>query len=157
MSQQDLTSARLELLAGRFDEARSAFDRAAVALDRAGERVLRARLDLEHGEALAQRGDPLARQLRADAARRFEQLGLALPTQPQGPQTGSPGGPDGLTKRQLEVLLLLAEGLTSQQIADRLVVSVNTVNRHVSDAYRKIGVSNRVGAAAYVARHGLAR
>jgi DNA-binding NarL/FixJ family response regulator len=67
----------------------------------------------------------------------------------------SPQAQDGLTRRQLEVLLLLSEGLTNQEIAERLVVSINTVNRHVSDTYRKIGVSNRVGAAAYAARTGL--
>lgn len=64
--------------------------------------------------------------------------------------------PDGLTGRQLEVLVLLSSGLTNQQIAERLVVSINTVHRHVADIYRKIGVANRVGAAAYVARHRLA-
>jgi DNA-binding CsgD family transcriptional regulator len=126
MSQRDLTLGRLALLLGHADEARTAFERARVALDGAHERTLRGLLDGERQQALA-------------AA--FE---------------GSPdSGPGGLTRRQLEVLLLLAEGMTSQQIAERLVVSVNTVNRHVADIYRKIDASNRVGAAAYVARHGL--
>jgi DNA-binding CsgD family transcriptional regulator/pimeloyl-ACP methyl ester carboxylesterase len=61
-----------------------------------------------------------------------------------------------LSDRELEVLRLLAAGRSNQQIADELVISVNTVNRHVSNVYAKTGVANRAEAATYAARHGIA-
>ncbi len=47
---------------------------------------------------------------------------------------------------------LLAAGHTNNEIASALVVSVHTVERHLQNAYRKIGVRNRADAAAYIAR-----
>ncbi|HEU0073914.1 MAG TPA: alpha/beta fold hydrolase [Dehalococcoidia bacterium] len=64
--------------------------------------------------------------------------------------------PDGLSQREAEVLRLLAVGKSNQQIADELVISLNTVNRHVSNIYAKIGAANRAEAAAYATRRGLA-
>jgi DNA-binding NarL/FixJ family response regulator len=55
--------------------------------------------------------------------------------------------PAGLTDRQMEVLMLLAEGLTNAEIADRLVVSVRTVDHHVSAVLQKLGVTSRQEAA----------
>ena len=65
-------------------------------------------------------------------------------------------GPDGLTGREIEVLRLLAGGCTNQQIADALVISQNTVLRHVTNIFGKIGASNRVEASTYAHRHNLA-
>ena len=62
----------------------------------------------------------------------------------------------GLSARELEVLRLLAAGRSNQQIADELVISLNTVNRHVSNIYAKIGAANRAEAASYATRRGLA-
>jgi DNA-binding NarL/FixJ family response regulator len=65
-------------------------------------------------------------------------------------------GPLGeLSRRELEVLALVAEGLSNQEIAERLVLSKHTVNRHVSNILRKLGVSSRVAAASLAVRHGL--
>ena len=61
-----------------------------------------------------------------------------------------------LSTRELEVLRLLAVGKSNAQIADALVISVNTVNRHVSNIYAKTGVANRAEAATYAARNGIA-
>jgi DNA-binding CsgD family transcriptional regulator len=66
-----------------------------------------------------------------------------------------PSYPDGLSEREVEVLRLVAAGLTNQQIADELTVSAHTAVRHVSNILRKAGVANRVEAAAYAIRHGL--
>jgi DNA-binding NarL/FixJ family response regulator len=55
--------------------------------------------------------------------------------------------PLGLTPRQEEVLSLLADVLTNAEIADRLVVSVRTVDHHVSTVLQKLGVSTRREAA----------
>lgn len=60
-----------------------------------------------------------------------------------------------VTPRELEVLCLLAEGLTDKQIAERLVVSEHTVHRHVASILRKLDLPSRTAAAAYAFRRGL--
>jgi DNA-binding CsgD family transcriptional regulator len=66
-------------------------------------------------------------------------------------------GPHELTKRELEVLRLLSTGETNREIAASLVVSVRTVDRHVSNIYAKLGISSRAAAASYAHQHGLVR
>jgi len=63
--------------------------------------------------------------------------------------------PDGLSEREVEVLRLVAAGSSNQQIADELVISLNTVRRHVSNVFDKIGVANRTQATAYALRNSL--
>jgi pimeloyl-ACP methyl ester carboxylesterase/DNA-binding CsgD family transcriptional regulator len=62
----------------------------------------------------------------------------------------------GLSQREAEVLRLLAAGRSNQQIADELVISVNTVIRHVANIFDKTGAANRTQAAAYAKDRGLA-
>jgi predicted ATPase/DNA-binding CsgD family transcriptional regulator len=76
-----------------------------------------------------------------------EIVGLARPS--------LPGHPAGLTVREVEVLRLVAAGLTDAQVADRLVLSVRTVHSHVRSIYRKLGVSSRTAATGYAFRQGL--
>jgi two-component system, NarL family, response regulator LiaR len=61
----------------------------------------------------------------------------------------------GLTPRERDVLRLLVEGLTNQQIAERLVVSEHTVHRHVTNILRKLDLPSRTAAAAHAVRSGL--
>lgn len=56
-----------------------------------------------------------------------------------------------LTEREVELLYLVAEGLTNNEIAEQLALSARTVERHLSNVYRKLGVSGRAGRAAAVA------
>jgi DNA-binding NarL/FixJ family response regulator len=63
--------------------------------------------------------------------------------------------PDGLTRREVDVLRLIAAGKTNREIADELTISVYTVERHVHNAYTKLAVRNRADATAYVLRHAL--
>ena len=63
---------------------------------------------------------------------------------------------DGLSAREAEVLRLLAMGRSNAQIAEELVISPNTVNRHVSNIYVKTGAANRAEAASYATRNGIA-
>lgn len=65
--------------------------------------------------------------------------------------------PAGLTRREAEVLLHVAQGLSNREIASALWISEKTVRNHVERIYAKIGVSNRIGASLYATRHGLTR
>jgi pimeloyl-ACP methyl ester carboxylesterase/DNA-binding CsgD family transcriptional regulator len=62
---------------------------------------------------------------------------------------------DGLSAREIEVLRLVATGRSNQQVADELVISLNTVRRHISNLFAKIDVANRVEASAYARDHGI--
>lgn len=64
--------------------------------------------------------------------------------------------PDGLTARQVDVLRLLADGLSNKQIAAELSLSPLTVERHLATIYRKLGLGGRVEATRYAVTHGLA-
>jgi HD-GYP domain-containing protein (c-di-GMP phosphodiesterase class II) len=64
--------------------------------------------------------------------------------------------PAGLTEREVEVVTLLARGLQTKQIAHTLGISAKTADRHVQNAYAKIGVSTRAAAALFAMQHGLA-
>jgi DNA-binding CsgD family transcriptional regulator len=68
----------------------------------------------------------------------------------------SPTYPAGLTAREVEVLSLLAAGLTDVQIADKLVLSPRTVHTHISSIYNKLGVTSRSVATRYAIEHHLA-
>jgi DNA-binding CsgD family transcriptional regulator len=63
--------------------------------------------------------------------------------------------PDGLTEREVEVLRLVAGGKSNREIADELVLSTRTVERHVTNIYAKIDAHGRADATAYALRHGL--
>jgi len=64
-------------------------------------------------------------------------------------------GPAGLTPREVEVLRLVARGLSNKEVAERLVISPKTVANHVEHIYSKIGASNRAGASLFAVQHGL--
>jgi len=67
----------------------------------------------------------------------------------------APAYPDGLTQREVEVLALVAAGKSNADIAEELVISPNTVVRHVSNILAKTGSSNRTEAALYASQNGL--
>ncbi|MFL6024620.1 MAG: ATP-binding protein [Marmoricola sp.] len=75
--------------------------------------------------------------------------GVRVPAQ-RGPRAATSAHPAGLTSREAEVLDLLGERLTNAEIADRLVLSPRTVDRHVSSVLAKLGVSKRSEAVAYL-------
>jgi DNA-binding CsgD family transcriptional regulator len=79
------------------------------------------------------------------ARQRLRDLGVR--SIPRGPQPATRQHPAGLTGRQAEVLELLTDGLTNAEIADRLVLSVRTVDHHVAAILQKLGVSSRREAA----------
>jgi DNA-binding NarL/FixJ family response regulator len=63
--------------------------------------------------------------------------------------------PAGLTEREAEVIAMLARGLQTKQVARALGISLKTADRHVQNAYRKIGVSTRAAATLFAMKHGL--
>jgi DNA-binding CsgD family transcriptional regulator/tetratricopeptide (TPR) repeat protein len=99
---------------------------------------------LDEEEALAESIE-IARALGAEpltrrVAVRMRELGLRIP---KGPRDATRANPAGLTARQLEVLALLAKGLTNAEIAERLVVSTRTVEHHVAAVLTKLGAQSR--------------
>jgi len=74
---------------------------------------------------------------------------------PRGPHAETRANPAGLTARQLEVLALLAEGLTNAEIAARLVVSIRTVDHHVAAVLARLGVDTRRAAGRRAADMGI--
>jgi non-specific serine/threonine protein kinase len=78
-------------------------------------------------------------------------LAPETPTQAEAPQDY----PVGLSAREVEVLRLVARGLTNAQIAKELYISPRTVNAHMGSVYHKIGTSTRAEAARFASEHGL--
>ena len=66
-----------------------------------------------------------------------------------------PGRDHGLSARESEVLCLIAQGLSNQEIADRAFLSINSVKTYIRSAYRKIGVERRTQAVLWSTRNGL--
>ena len=64
-------------------------------------------------------------------------------------------GPAGLTAREVEVLKLLALGLSNKQIAERLVIAPKTAGNHIEHVYAKIGASSRAAAGLFAMQQGL--
>lgn len=93
---------------------------------------------------------PLVVELKASAA------GTAPSSPPPSPQP-SPAGhnPAGLTSREVEVLRLVAQGMTNRQIGEALHISVRTVNTHITNILNKIACDNRTAAATFAMQHGL--
>jgi DNA-binding CsgD family transcriptional regulator len=96
-------------------------------------------------------------ELGAPAARRAvlrDRRARGLPV-PRGPRASSRAHPCGLTTREVEVLGLLADGLSYTEIAQRLLLSEKTVGHHVSALLRKLGEPTRARAVAAAVRQGL--
>ena len=72
------------------------------------------------------------------------------------PAAASPDPPDGLTQREVEILGLIAQGLTNGEIAERLFLSNHTIKTHINRIFAKTGSRDRVAAIGYAQRHNIA-
>ncbi len=107
------------------------------------------------GQALRTAGDEAGASASFDAAARlFDQIGAGLNAHEALADSKS-ALPAGLTEREAEVLRLVAGGLTNNEIATELFLSPKTVSRHLSNIFRKIGVSSRASATAFAVEHHL--
>lgn len=94
-----------------------------------------------------------------DAARRvFEQLGAAPALAKVAGLSGRPrpSMPGGLTRREVEVLRLVATGVGNREVADRLTISERTVARHLSNIFSKLDITSRAAATAFAYQNDLA-
>jgi DNA-binding NarL/FixJ family response regulator len=75
---------------------------------------------------------------------------------PEPAEAGSEPGPELLTARELEILRLAAEGASNPELARRLWITEQTVKFHLTNVFRKLGVSSRTEAARWARAHGVA-
>ncbi|MCH7653279.1 MAG: helix-turn-helix transcriptional regulator, partial [Chloroflexi bacterium] len=80
---------------------------------------------------------------------------VALKERAESQPTKAQTYPNGLTEREVEVLRLVAAGKTNREIASELVLSVRTVERHISNIYAKTSSGGRAEATAFAFTHGL--
>jgi DNA-binding NarL/FixJ family response regulator len=81
--------------------------------------------------------------------------GGTSPTPGPVPATRPPEPPDGLTQREVEILSLIAQGLTNGEIAGRLFLSNHTIKTHINRIFAKTGSRDRVAAVGYARRHNI--
>jgi DNA-binding CsgD family transcriptional regulator len=111
-----------------------------------------ARVRAEIGIACHALGDSDGAALEADSARAaFAQLGAA----PDAARLQPSGSANVLSTREIQVIQLIAAGESNRQIAAALVISERTVERHVSNIFRKLAIASRAAATAYVYEHHL--
>jgi ATP/maltotriose-dependent transcriptional regulator MalT len=161
----DSLRAAERLAAGRVapgGDARRALEDAVDLYERCASPYEAALARLELAEALVAEERPAAAHELALAARSaFDTLGAAPALKLADRFVARLGGRGrsvdraGLTARELEVLALVAHGLSNREIAERLVISEHTVHRHLANAYTSLGVSSRAAAVRLAAEHDL--
>jgi len=101
--------------------------------------------------------DRASAELEFEAARgALEELGARPDLERLDRLVGSPR-PGGLSRRESDVLVLVAAGKTNRTIAAELFISEKTVARHMSNIFTKLGLSSRAEATAYAYKHDLVR
>jgi DNA-binding CsgD family transcriptional regulator/tetratricopeptide (TPR) repeat protein len=152
---------------GNLDDAQTHFEEALVFCRKAGYRPELAWSLYDYACMLLERnasGDrQKATQILSESLAISTELGMkplmekvvALKEQMKAQPGRAPQYPDGLTQREVEVLRLVAQAKTNQEIADELFISLRTVTTHVTSILNKINASNRIEAATYATRHGL--
>lgn len=168
---------------GNWSEAEEAFENGLLLCQRMGNRPEEAAILYEQARMAMMRGEAVTRvhALCAEAREIFlscgmeravamvdtlhdgadllaeptEQEAVAQTTEAVAERASGAGLEQQLTKRELEVLRLVAEGYTDREVADILIISPRTANRHLSNIFMKLDVPGRAAAVAYAVRQGL--
>jgi DNA-binding CsgD family transcriptional regulator len=149
---------------GEWDRAEEHFENGMELNRRMGADTWLAHTANEYGRLLRRR--PGGDQARADAllgesaalAERIGMAGLVARIQALGSSVPAAAAlPDGLSPREVQILELVAQGLSNRQVGTTLSISEHTAANHVRSILRKTGCANRTEAASYAHRHGLAR
>jgi DNA-binding CsgD family transcriptional regulator len=165
---QDAALGMLAALQGNNVGARKHFAEARPSLEREGLLCFGAIIDFQDARVVGAMGNIEGWRAALERAhRQFDALGMVFwkdraakalassaPAEARNPHAL---GPDGLSRREVEILGLLAAGGTAKTIASRLALSVATVNRHVANIYQKIGVNSRAAATVYALKHGIGK
>jgi DNA-binding NarL/FixJ family response regulator len=155
MGSHELTLGRMASLLEEHAEASEWFARAQATLLEDGRRPLYAIAVIDHASAMVAARSPAPLGALREAQALAAELGMTPWSERAAGLLAQADAtpPAGLTGREAEVLRLLAEGRTNREIADALVLSVHTIERHLANAYRKIGTRNRAEATAFVVRN----
>jgi ATP/maltotriose-dependent transcriptional regulator MalT len=147
-----LAAGQMAAARGDDEEARRVFEDAVDLLTESSAAYETALARVELSRVLAALGRPEPAAAEAAAARAtFTALGADRDVA----RTNGTGPADDLTPRELDVLRLVAQGLSDAEIAERLVLSQHTVHRHVANVRAKLRLPSRAAAVAYAARAGL--
>jgi predicted ATPase/DNA-binding CsgD family transcriptional regulator len=149
---------------GDWAFAETSFDAAMDVNRRMGAATWLAHTAYEYGRMLETRGRPedvgRADSMLGEAAELAERIGmpalLARINAVHAPIAPATLLPDGLSPREIEILRLVARGLSNRQIGEELVISAHTAANHIRSILRKTSCANRTEAATYAHRHGLA-
>jgi DNA-binding CsgD family transcriptional regulator/tetratricopeptide (TPR) repeat protein len=144
---------------GESDRAENHFEQAMTLNRGMGAATWLAHTAYEYGRFLLPRDRERASALLAEAASLA--VGIGMPTllaRIQALGTAAPGGglPDGLSPREVQILALVARGLSNREIGKALTISEHTAANHVRSILRKTRCANRTEAASYAHRHRLA-
>ncbi|MCH7739796.1 MAG: hypothetical protein IIC93_06580, partial [Chloroflexi bacterium] len=154
--------------AGQFEESVAHFERALAFLEKSGYAAEKAWALHNYAETLLGRnadGDMTrAAEFNAEAATLAEKFGMnpllaraqALQATIGAAPVASDGHPAGLSAREIEVIQLVAAGKSNREIAEALIISLNTVTHHMTSIFNKTDSANRAEAAAFATRNGIA-
>ncbi|MGH9139234.1 MAG: LuxR C-terminal-related transcriptional regulator, partial [Acidimicrobiales bacterium] len=162
-------TATIAAAVGDHDAARRSLEDALDLLAASGApfETARARLDLASALGALGRHEPARREIETaraalqalgaqrEMARAEAMLADLSDTEPEGHTATTEGPLSRLSRRETEVLALVAQGLTNHEIAEHLVLSEHTVHRHVTNILRKLRSPSRAAAASLATRHGL--
>lgn len=160
LAESEIAGGELALAKGDSVAAVEAFTSAVERYERTGMPIEAARTRLLLAEALAESDEEMAAAEARTAAGVLDNAGLTADADRADALVRSLGGRGRvgpkrvgvLTRREQEVLDLIAEGLTNAEIAERLFISTKTAGNHVSNVLTKLGVRSRTEAAANVLR-----
>ena len=147
---------------GEWERAELHFERALELNRRMGARTWLAHTAYEYARMLLARGSGEGDRvgtLLGEASTHAERIGMAAllgRIRALGPTAPPAALPDGLSSREVQILALVARGLSNREIGTALFISEHTAANHIRSILRKSGCANRTEAASYAHRHGLA-